>query len=409
MGAVTPYGRGVEALWEGLVAGRDALRPIERFDTSEYRVRLGGIVAESAIREFDFPEDPSIAKMDLGLRFCAQAVREAIQSAGLTRDDIAAGEAALVLATNFGPQGLAPWRRFAVGACPDVAAGTVPQRMKQGDSPLALRESLLEFAPAFIADLWGVGGPRAMITLSCASGNAALGYATDLLRAGRAKTAIVCGYDVISEYAWSGLLALRTMTTDKVRPFDKNRSGTIFGEGAGAMVLEAKSHARTRALEPRVELAGHHTNNNAFHLTAPDKDGASIVRAMMRALEDARVAPSEVDHVNAHATATKYNDKAETAAIKAVLGKRAGEIPVNGIKSMIGHLMGAASIVETIAAARTVETGVVPPTINFETPDPECDLHYCTSGAEKHDVRCAVSNSSGLGGCNSVVVLRRVP
>jgi 3-oxoacyl-(acyl-carrier-protein) synthase len=246
-----------------------------------------------------------------------------------------------------------------------------------------------------------------MISLSCASGNAALAYACELLRRGRAEIALAAGYDLISEFAWSGLIALRTMTTGKIAPFDRNRSGTIFGEGAGVMVLETEERARARGFIPRVELAGHHTNNNAFHLTAPDKDGASIALAMKRALEDADCSPQEVDHVNAHGTATRYNDKTETAAIKTVLGKRAHEIPVNAIKSMTGHLMGAAGIVETIAAARTIETGIVPPPINFETPDPDCDLHYCTSGAEKHDVKRAVSISSGLGGCNSVIVLRR--
>jgi len=396
MGAVTPFGVGVGALWDGVVAGKDAIRPIERFDTAEYRVKVAGIVSESDVRGTDFPEDPSIATRDLALRFSARAIREAIESAGLTQSDITAADAAIVIATNFGP----------ADACEELYAAAP---YDSGADPETLRESLLDFATTYLGDLWGARGPRATLSLSCASGNAALGYATDLLRAGRAKLAIACGVDVISEYAWSGLLALRTMTTDKVRPFDKNRSGTIFGEGAAAMVLEPKPLAKARGAEPRVEIAGHHSNNNAFHLTAPDKDGASIVRAMMRALEDARVGPGEVDHVNAHATATKYNDAAETAAIKAVLGKRAAEIPVNGIKSMIGHLMGAASIVETLVAARTIETGIVPPTINYETPDPACDLNYVTHGAEKHNVRCALSNSSGLGGGNSVVVLRRLP
>jgi 3-oxoacyl-(acyl-carrier-protein) synthase len=396
MGAVTPFGVGVDVLWDNLVAGNDGLRPIERFDASDYRVKVGGCVPEADIRAMDFPEDPGIASKDLGLRFSARAIREALGAAGLAQDDLLKGDAALVIATNFGPAEACEelYAAAACGAECDCAT---------------LRESLLDYATVYLADLWGMTGPRATLSLSCASGNAALGYATDLLRAGRARIAVACGVDVIGEYAWSGLLALRTMTTDKVRPFDKTRSGTIFGEGAGAVVLETKSHAKARGAEPRVELAGHHSNNNAFHLTAPDKDGASIVRAMMRALEDARVGPGEVDHVNAHATATKYNDAAETAAIKTVLGKRASEIPINGIKSMIGHLMGAAGIVETIVAARTVETGIVPPTINFTTPDPACDLRYCTSGAEKHDVRCAVSNSSGLGGGNSVVVLRRLP
>lgn len=392
MGAVSPFGTGVEALWEGLTAGRDAIRPIERFDTTDYRVRVGGVVQDT---RFDFPEDPNLAEHDLALRFCARAVREAVESADLARNDIAASDAAIVLATNFGQA--EAYQGICESSFQDAALDAE-----------GLRQSLLEFAPSLLAGLWGVSGPRAMISLSCASGNAALAYATELLRRGRAELAVVGGYDLISEFAWSGLIALRTMTTKKIMPFDRNRSGTLFGEGAGVMVLETETHAAARGAKASVELAGHHTNNNAFHLTAPDKDGAAIVRAMGLALEDAGCRPEQVDHVNAHGTATAYNDRTETAAIRTVLGNRAYEIPVNSIKSMIGHLMGAASIVETIAAARTIETGVVPPTINFETPDADCDLHYCTSGAETREVRCAISNSSGLGGCNSAVVLRRL-
>ena len=393
MGAVTPMGVGVDVLWEGLTRGRDAIRPIERFDTTDYRVKSGGVVGETA---FDFPEDPGIARMDLGLQFCARAVREAVESAGLARDDLAQSNAAMVLATNFG--NAQAYQDLYQASLTDASA-----------DPDALARSLLSFAPAFLGRLWGITGPRAMVSLSCASGNAALAHATELLRRGRADVAVVGGYDVISEFAWSGLLALRTMTTGRITPFDKNRSGTIFGEGAGVMVLETEAHAKARGAEARVELAGHHTNNNAYHLTAPDKEGAAIVRAMKHALRDAGVNPDKVDHVNAHGTATKYNDRTETAAIKIVLGPRAYDVPVNSIKSMIGHLMGAASIVETIAAVRTVETGVVPPTINFETSDPDCDLNYCISGAQTHEVNCALSNSSGLGGCNSVVVVRRLP
>jgi len=391
MGAVTPMGTGVDVLWEGLIAGRDAIRPITRFDTRDFRVKAAGVVPDAS---FEFPEDPRLAEYDPGIQFCACAIREAIESAGLARHDIVTSNTAMVLATNFGQA--EAYQNVTQSALTDTQVDVE-----------GLRQSLLEFAPAFFADLWGVKGPRAMLSLSCASGNAALAYATELLRTGRADLAVAGGFDLISAFAWSGLLALRTMTTKKIAPFDKNRSGTIFGEGAGIVILETEAHARARAAESAVELAGHHTNNNAFHLTAPDKDGAVTVQAMQLALEDAGLTSDEVDHVNSHGTATRYNDKTETAAIKTVLGNRAREIPVNSIKSMIGHLMGAASVVETIVAAKTVETGVVPPTINFETPDPECDLHYCTSGAEEHDVKCAISNSSGLGGCNSVVVLRR--
>ena len=391
MGAVTPFGTGLDVLWENLVAGADAIRPIERLDNDAYRVKSGGTVPDTS---FDFPECPALSEYDLGIQFCARSVREAVESASLTRDDLAASDSAIVLSTNFGQA--------------ESYQELCETSREDGEvDPEGLRQSLMEFAPSLLAGVWGITGARAMLSLSCASGNAALAYATQLLRMGRAEVAVVGGFDLVSEFAWSGLLALRTMTTKKITPFDANRSGTIFGEGAGAVILETEQHAKSRGVEPRIEVAGVHSNNNAHHLTAPDKEGAQIVRAMRCALEDAGCAPDEVDHVNAHGTATKYNDKTETAAIKAILGDHAYDVPINSIKSMTGHLMGAASIVETIVAARTIETGIVPPTINYETPDPECDLNYCTSGAENHDVKCAISNSAGLGGCNSVIVLRR--
>ena len=297
MGAVTPMGTGVEALWEGLISGRDAIGPIERFDTTDYRVKSGGVVPDV---DFDFPEDPKVAEYDLGIRFCARAIREALESAGLARDDVASSNAAIVLATNFGQ----------AEAYQDVCQSALHDTAVDVEG---LRQGLLEFAPRFFAELWGVKGPRAMLSLSCASGNAAVSYATELLRTGRAELAIAGGFDVISEFAWSGLLALRTMTTKKITPFDRNRSGTIFGEGAGVMILETEEHACAREAEASVEVAGHHTNNNAFHLTAPQVDGAVIVRAMLLALEDAGLSPGDVDHVNSHGTATRYNDKTETA------------------------------------------------------------------------------------------------
>jgi len=304
MGAVTPMGTGVDTFWDGLISARDAITPITRFDTTDYRVKAGGVVPDET---FDFPEDPTLAEYDRGIQFCARAMREAVESAGLTRDDLAAANVAMVLATNFGQA--ESYQEICQSALTDAEVDVE-----------GLRQGLLGFAPGFFADLWGIAGPRAMLSLSCASGNAAIAYATELLRTGRAEVVVAGAWDLLSEFAWSGLLALRTMTTKRITPFDRNRSGTIFGEGAGVMILETDKHAAARGAGFAVEVAGHHTNNNAFHLTAPDKDGAVIVRAMLLALEDAGARPDDVDHVNAHGTATRYNDKTETAAIKTVLG-----------------------------------------------------------------------------------------
>ena len=218
---------------------------------------------------------------------------------------------------------------------------------------------------------------------------------------------LVGAYDAITEFAWSGLIALRTMTAGKIRPFDAERDGTIFGEGATCLVLESAESARRRGVTALAEVAGYATNNNAFHLTAPEKDGRSIARAIARALADAGVNPDEVDYVNAHGTATRYNDVTETRAIKEALSDRARQIPVNSTKSMVGHMMGAASAAEAVATIQTLRTGIVTGTINYENPDPDCDLDYVPN--EARDVNCdaVLTNSFGFGGQNIALLLRR--
>jgi 3-oxoacyl-(acyl-carrier-protein) synthase len=197
------------------------------------------------------------------------------------------------------------------------------------------------------------------------------------------------------------------MTRDEIRPFDKNRNGTLFSEGAGALVLESLDHAAARGASPLAELAGGGLNNNAFHMTAPAKEGAGSAAAMATALADAGLAPEDVDHVNTHGTGTKHNDVTETQAIKAVLGEHARRVPITAIKSMTGHLMGAAGSAEAIASVLTIRDGVIPPTIHFEEPDPECDLDLVANAARPYAARTVISNSAGIGGCNAAVVFRK--
>ena len=388
MGAVSPYGIGVETLWKSLAAGTDGVAEVTRLPVEGYRVRQGGQFKGNPEELGDCPSG------DLATRFLMTAAIEALLQAGLagaTRRDRPVG---VVVATNFAQmeQGEKLMRALAEKTPCD---GRALEAFRTESAGLALRRRL------------GLGGPVSVLSLSCASGNAALGAAAEMLRHGRAEIVLAGGYDAITEYAWAGLIALRTMSAGKIRPFDAQRDGTIFGEGSACMVLETEESARSRGVEVLAELAGYATNNNAFHLTAPEKDGKSIARAIARALEDGGIDPGEVDYVNAHGTATKYNDSTETMAIKEVLGRRAGEIPVNSIKSMIGHLMGAASVVEAVSTIRTLQTGIVPPTIHYEKPDPECDLDCVPNVAREYPVRIALNNSSGLGGCNSMVVFRK--
>ena len=386
MGAVTPYGLGVDLFWDKLVAGTDAIRQLTRFPMDNYRVKVGGQFPGNLDDLVDCPSG------DLATRFVLTASQEALRSAGL---QVPPGRCAVVLGTNF--------------AQVEQAEKILLARRRGNQPPPEVLDAFhTESAALEILDRHHLSGTVSVVSLSCASGNAALGIGLELIRNDDADIVLAGGYDAVTEYAWAGLLALRTMTDKGIRPFDANRDGTVFSEGAAVLVLESERSMNARGAKPLAELAGFATNNNAFHLTAPDKEGSSIARAMREALADAQVKPEQVDHVNAHATATKYNDATETAAIKEVLGSRAREIPVSGIKSMIGHLCGAASALEAVAAVKTILTGVVPPTINYQTPDPACDLDYVTAGAKPFPVNVAINNSSGLGGANSMVVLRKV-
>ena len=383
MGALAPNGNCVDEFWEALCAGRDAVGPITRFDASPFRSQLGGQVRNCEPADGETSRAAAYALAAIG-----QAVADARMPDELLRD------AGLVLATNFG--GCDHGERF-------VAARL------QGEDPDARWLAAYDFnaATRLAIERWGFRGPTAVLSLSCASGVAAIGYATDLIRAGRCERVVAGGYDELSRMSFSGLSALRAMTPEIIRPFDKNRKGTIFSEGAGVVVVESLASARERGATIHAEVLGHAMNNDAFHMTAPDKSGRGITAVIQAALDDAGVEPAEVQHVNAHGTGTQYNDKIETAAIKAAFGDHAHALTVAANKSMIGHTCGAAGTLESICTIRTIQAGIVPPTIHYETPDPDCDLDYVPNEARHTEVHTALCNAYGIGGTNSAVVLRR--
>ncbi|MFW6164278.1 MAG: beta-ketoacyl-[acyl-carrier-protein] synthase family protein [Planctomycetota bacterium] len=383
MGAISPAGNSVAAFWESLSQGRDCLAPITRFDASPFRNGLAG-----EVREFALP-DPEASRANA---FALAAMEQAIADADLDGEALADG--GLALATNFG--GCDHGERFFAarleGEDPD------PRWLRQYDFAAALRQAI---------ERWGFRGPAAGLSLSCASGVGAIGLAMDWIRAGRCVRAVAGGYDELSRMSYSGLSAMRAITSEVIRPFDKNRKGTLFAEGAGAVVVETLDAARERGAAVHAEVLGHAMNNDAFHMTAPDTSGTGITAVIRTALADGGVRPEDVDHVNAHGTGTQYNDKIETAAIKAVLGDRARQVTVTANKSMIGHTCGAAGTLESICTVRTLQTGLIPPTIRYETPDPECDLDYVPNEPRQGDVRTALCNAYGIGGTNAAIVLRR--
>ncbi|HID07090.1 MAG TPA: beta-ketoacyl-[acyl-carrier-protein] synthase family protein, partial [Armatimonadetes bacterium] len=360
MGAVTCLGYGVDALWDGLIHSKSGISRITRFDPKGLRNEEAGEVKDEVLADAPLPDD-AIEESTL---FAYLATLEACEDAMLLDlSDSAREQIGLVFSTNFG--GASCWEDFATQWL--TGQPLIPNMFEQFK---------FDFATQFIARKFGFRGPTLTLSNSCSSGTSAIGAAFDLIRSGMADIVIADGHDMLSRFALAGLSILRTITAERIRPFDKNRSGTIFGEGAGVLVLEAEEHARRRGARIYAEVKGYALNSNAYHLTAPDKGGCGMIRVLKQALEDARISPQDVDYINAHGTGTPPHDPEETHAIKMVLGQRAYEIPVSSIKAATGHVMAGAGTVEAIATIKAINDGIIPPTLNYETPDPECDLDY---------------------------------
>ena len=391
MGAVTPYGVGVDLFWQALLEGRSAIAPLTLFEAEGYLYRQAGQVSGADLKIMEQNWTPTTERATL---FALTAAQEALTMADL--DAAAIEETAVIMATNFG--GLATGEALlcqTLGEEPPAGGYAVE----------ALLEADLSHAMRLIGEKLGCGGPAAVLSLSCSSGTAAIARAADWIVAGRAARVLVIGYDSISRVAWSGLCALRTMSSDAVRPFDSRRSGTIFSEGAAALLLESVAAAQQRGGGKQVNLAGWATGNNGTHMTAPAPQGAGSADVMRRALKKSGLAAGAIGHFNAHGTATKLNDSTEAAALHSVLGDHAAAIPTTSNKGAVGHLMGAAGTAEAISSILTLRTGLVPPTANHAEPDPECPLDIVVGKARQTDAGAVISNSAGIGGTNAAIIL----
>jgi len=387
MGIVSPIGVGINAFWNSLLNGAYGIKPLSSpFLTNKFQYTQGGEINDEL---FMHP----LKKIDKAASYMLAAAQEAFLHAKLTPSPFFPQEdIGIVLGTNFGNQ-------TALESLMETDKGS-PSTNK------AIKQNIsFEGCTNLIAKELGCGGPKSTLSLSCSSGAAVIAYAAFLIRMGIAPCFIAGGYDIISKFSWAGLSALKTMTTDKLRPFDKQRNGTIFSEGAAAVIIEELEHAIRRGASILAEVLGCSMNNNAFHMTAPDKNGEGMANAMQMALNDANLPPEKIEHINSHGTGTKHNDLAETLAIKQVFGKHAYNIPINSIKSMTGHMMGAAGTVEAIATILSIINGWIPPTINYEQKDPECDLDYVPNKARQQRIKVAISNSAGIGGNNSSIIL----
>lgn len=382
MGCVCPLGNDVPTFWDALVNGKSGIDELTKIDPAGLRNTHGGEVR--GLRWSDYGEE---GDCDEATQFAVAATHEAIADAQISLMDLE--NAGIVFSTNFG--GAASWE----AAC-DIAP--------QAEAEL-FEQFTLENAADYVAREWGIQGPRITLSNACSSGASAIGAACDWLRLGRAQIALCGGHDGLGLSSLAGLSIMRTITPELCRPFDANRNGTIFGEGAAVLVLETWESAHRRNAKVYGEVLGWACNNNAYHLTAPDKNGAGLAAVMQQALKNAGVKPEEVDYINAHGTGTKYNDLAETLAIKTVFGARAADIPVSSIKATTSHTMGAAGALEAIATTQALLNQRIPPTLNYHTPDPECDLDYVPNEARSATLRIALSNSSGIGGNNASLVI----
>ena len=388
MGCVSPLGNDVPSFWRALIAGKSGIAPLTKLDPTGLRNAEAG-----EVRDFDWSHFGEEGDCDEASQFAFAAAHEAVADAHLADADLRG--AGIVFSTNFG--GAASWEMV----CDLSLSGEAV------DGEL-FRQFTLEDAADYTAARLGIEGPRVTLSNACSSGGNAIGLACDWLRVGRCEIALAGGHDGLGLSSLAGLSILRTISPTLCRPFDKERSGTIFGEGGAVLVLETWSSAQKRNAKVYAEVLGWAVNNNAYHLTAPDKEGAGLRAVMQAALRDAKIAPDAVDYINAHGTGTQYNDLAETQAIKAVFGERAAQIPVSSIKAATSHTMGAAGALEAIATTLALVEQTLPPTINYQTPDADCDLDYVPNTARKAHLETALSNSSGIGGNNASLVLRVV-
>ncbi|MGB9804628.1 beta-ketoacyl-ACP synthase II [Desulfofundulus sp.] len=397
MGAVTPIGIGVEPYWRNLLQGKCGVGYISRFNTDHLPVKIGAEVRD--FRAEDFLPKKLIKETDLFMQYALVAAGEALQDGSPTGNPERMG---VVMGTAVG--GITTITESQERLCRTGSTRINPHFMPR---------ILGNVAAAQIAILHGLKGPSLTVSTACSSGADAVGTALMLLQRGEADVMVAVGAEsIICPLVIAGLHAARAISTrndapEKAsRPFDRRRDGLVMGEGAGALILETLSHAERRGARIRAELIGYANFGDGYHTTAPEPGGRGEILCMRKALERAGLTPADIDYINAHGTSTPLGDRVETLAIKAVFGSRAFQIPISSTKGATGHLMGAGGITELIACIKAIEEGIIPPTINYEEPDPDCDLDYVPNIPRRARVSVAMSNSFGFGGQNACLVVR---
>jgi len=402
MGAVTPAGNDVRSAWEAVLVGRSGIGRITRFDPSPYKTQIAG-----EVKDFDptrYMDRKDARRMDRVIQLAVNAAGEALEDAGLKPEAVDRERVGVIVGSGIG------------------GIGTILENHRiletQGASrisPFFVPASLSDMSAAFISIQHGFRGPCMSIVTACATGNNALGEAAEMIKRDDADVILAGGAESgIHPLTIAGFDQMGAMADDSnanpcgaVRPFDKHRAGFVMGEGAGILVLEERGHALQRGAHIYAELVGYGHTADAYHVAAPDPSAAGAARAMRLALQKAGLTPDQIGYINAHGTGTPLNDAAETAAIHAVFGPAAGRLAVSSTKPVTGHLLGAAGAVEAIFAILALTQGILPPTINYRTPDPACDLDYVTQGARPARLDAVMSNAFGFGGHNASLIFAR--
>ncbi len=400
LGMVTPLGTGVEKNWEAVCSGTSGIGPITKFDATGFASQIAGEVKD--FRSQDFMDKQQIRRFDIFIHYAVASARMAMEDAGLKINDKNAHRVGCVTGSGLG--GLGMLEHFH-----SVLLEKGPKRI----SPFFIPGIIANMAPGQIAIEFSAKGPNISIETACAASTHAVGEAFRLIRDGISDAMITGGAEaVITPLAVGGFCSMRALSTrndapEKAsRPFDLDRDGFIIGEGAGILILEEMECALERGANIYGEVVGYGLTGDAYHVSAPEPEGEGAIHCMKGALDFAGLIPEDIDYINAHGTSTKLNDLSENKAIKAVFGDHAYKLSISSTKSVTGHLLGGAGGVESIFTLLTIKNGIIPPTMNYETPDPECDLDYVPNTARKTKVRTAMSNSFGFGGTNATLIFK---
>jgi 3-oxoacyl-[acyl-carrier-protein] synthase II len=402
LGVVSPVGNDVATFWNSLIEGKSGIRRIDRFDPSDYPCQIAGMVRD--FNPEDYIDKKEVRRMDRFTQYAVAASLQAVRDAGLEITDENAEQVGVYIGSG-------------IGGIETLVEQTLilHERGPRRVSPFMIPMMIGDMASGQVSILLGAKGPNSSPISACATGTNSIGDAFKIIERGFADVMICGGAEApILPIALAGFSAAKALSTSyndtpekASRPFDANRDGFVMGEGAGILVLEELEHAKRRNARIYAEIIGYGMSGDAYHITAPDPEGEGQARAMRMALRDAGLKPEEVDYINAHGTSTPLNEKFETMSVKKAFGEHAYKLAISSTKSMTGHLLGAAGGVEAIATVKTIENGIIPPTINYETPDPDCDLDYVPNVARKADVQVAMSNSFGFGGHNASIIFKK--